>query len=63
MWAVLHEIRSDYAQIMSVLFLLVAGPGPWSLDAVLARARHRRVTTGQVDTVAVSSSVRQQQPA
>jgi uncharacterized membrane protein YphA (DoxX/SURF4 family) len=38
-WAVLHEIRSDYAQIMSVLFLLVAGPGPWSIDAMLARAR------------------------
>jgi len=38
-WAVLHEIRSDYAQIMSVLFLLIAGPGPWSLDAMLARAR------------------------
>jgi putative oxidoreductase len=38
-WAVLHEIRSDYAQIMSVLFLLVAGPGPWSVDAILARAR------------------------
>jgi hypothetical protein len=39
MWAVLHEIRSDYAQIMSVLFLLIAGPGPWSVDAVIARAR------------------------
>ena len=38
-WAVLHEIRSDYAQIMCVLFLLVAGPGPWSIDALLARAR------------------------
>jgi uncharacterized membrane protein YphA (DoxX/SURF4 family) len=38
-WAVLHEIRSDYAQIMSVLFLLIAGPGPWSVDALLARAR------------------------
>jgi hypothetical protein len=38
-WAVLHEIRSDYAQIMSVLFLLVAGPWPWSVDAVIARAR------------------------
>jgi len=36
-WAVLHEIRSDYAQIMSTLFLLIAGPGPWSLDAVLTR--------------------------
>ena len=39
LWAVLHEIRSDYAQIMSVLFLLVAGPGPWSVDAMLARMR------------------------
>jgi putative oxidoreductase len=36
-WAVLHEIRSDYAQIMSVTFLLIAGPGPWSVDAILAR--------------------------
>jgi len=40
-WAVLHEIRSDYAQIMSVLFLGIVGPGPWSLDAVLARFRAR----------------------
>src|SRR4029077_3697888 len=40
-WAVLHEIRSEYAQIMSVLFLLAAGPGPWSVDAILARARAR----------------------
>jgi putative oxidoreductase len=38
-WAVLHEIRSDYAQIMSVLFLLIAGPGPWSVDASIARTR------------------------
>ncbi len=43
-WAVLHEVRSDYAQIMSALFLLVAGPGPWSVDAVVARTRSARVT-------------------
>ena len=42
-WAVFHEIRSDYAQIMSVLFLGIVGPGPWSLDAVLARFRARRL--------------------
>jgi uncharacterized membrane protein YphA (DoxX/SURF4 family) len=41
-WAVLHEIRSDYAQIMSCIFLLAAGPGPWSLDALLARRRRVR---------------------
>jgi hypothetical protein len=34
---VLHEIRSDYAQILTVIFLLVNGPGKWSLDAVLLR--------------------------
>ena len=40
-WAVLHEVRSEYAQMMSVLFLGIVGPGPWSLDAVLARVRAR----------------------
>lgn len=35
-WAVLHEIRSEYAQIMSCVFLMIAGPGRWSLDALLA---------------------------
>jgi putative oxidoreductase len=38
-WAVMHETRSDYAQILTSVFLLVVGPGAWSLDAVL---RHRR---------------------
>jgi putative oxidoreductase len=34
-WAVLHEIRSEYAQLASCAFLLLAGPGRWSLDAVM----------------------------
>jgi putative oxidoreductase len=42
MWAVLHEVRSEYAQLMSVLFLLAVGPGPWSVDALIARARVQR---------------------
>jgi putative oxidoreductase len=42
LWAVLHEIRSDYAQIMTSAFLLAAGPGPWSLDAWLARRKAAR---------------------
>ena len=35
LWAVLHEIRSEYAQLVSSLFLLLTGPGPSSLDAAL----------------------------
>jgi putative oxidoreductase len=38
-WAVMHETRSDYAQILTSIFLLVAGPGSWSLDALLRRRR------------------------
>jgi putative oxidoreductase len=40
-WAVLHEIRSEYAQLMTCAFLLLAGPGRWSIDAFLARRRHQ----------------------
>jgi uncharacterized membrane protein YphA (DoxX/SURF4 family) len=39
MWAVLHEGRADYAQLLTTLFLLISGPGKWSLDAVLAKGR------------------------
>ena len=51
MWAVLHEVRSEYAQIMSVLFLLIAGPGPWSVDAVIARARKTSAQDGPARTM------------
>lgn len=40
-WAVLHEIRSEYAQLLTCAFLLVVGPGRWSIDALLARRRVR----------------------
>jgi putative oxidoreductase len=56
-WAVLHEIRSDYAQIMSVLFLFVAGPGPWSVDAILARVSQRRAAAGALSPTATASHV------
>ena len=35
-WAVLHEIRSDYAQILTCAFLLINGPGRWALDTVFS---------------------------
>src|ERR1043166_281438 len=38
-WAVLHEIRSEYAQLASCGFLLLAGPGRWSVDALMAKWR------------------------
>src|SRR5215475_8565922 len=38
-WAVLHEIRSEYAQMLTVMFLMVNGPGKWSLDAMLPKWR------------------------
>ena len=38
-WAVLHEIRSEYAQFMAALYLLINGPGKWSIDALLDKLR------------------------
>jgi putative oxidoreductase len=35
-WAVLHEIRSDFAQILGCLFLLLEGAGRGSLDFVIS---------------------------
>src|SRR5262245_3411530 len=40
-WAVLHEVRSEYAQLLTVTFLLIAGAGPLSVDALLMRRRRR----------------------
>src|SRR5690349_24994163 len=38
-WAVLHEVRSEYAQLMTTAFLFLNGPGRWSLDALLQRQK------------------------
>jgi putative oxidoreductase len=38
MWAVLHEVRSEYAQALVSAFLLINGPGRWSLDALFRKA-------------------------
>lgn len=38
-WAVLHEVRSEYAQMLTAIFLMVNGAGEWSLDAMLANRR------------------------
>jgi uncharacterized membrane protein YphA (DoxX/SURF4 family) len=45
-WAVLHEIRADWAQILTSGYLLLNGPGRWSVDALLARPRRVSRTAG-----------------
>ena len=50
-WAVLHEIRSEYAQLLNCAFLLIVGPGAWSIDAALAKRRH---TMGSVTSTNAS---------
>jgi len=41
-WAVLHEVRSEWAQLLVCSFLLRAGPGRLSLDAFFARGLSQR---------------------
>ncbi|MEV6096873.1 DoxX family protein [Nocardia sp. NPDC051981] len=36
-WGMVHDARTDFAMLLGLIFLLWAGPGRWSLDAVLAR--------------------------
>lgn len=49
-WAVLHEIRSDYAQVLVSIFLLVEGAGRFSLDAWRQRnARPQRKTAAPTE--------------
>jgi uncharacterized membrane protein YphA (DoxX/SURF4 family) len=40
-WAVFHEIRSDYAQLLVGLFLLIEGPGKISVDAWIRNPIHK----------------------
>lgn len=36
-WKMAHDARTDWSMLLGSLFLLLAGAGPWSLDAFLAR--------------------------
>jgi hypothetical protein len=54
MWAVLHEVRSEYAQLMTTAFLLVNGPGKWSLDALLQRTRRVKQVPAKMRILAAS---------
>jgi len=55
-WAVLHETRSDWAQLLTVGFLLLAGPGRWSVEALLAdRMREGGRATSEARTRSMQS--------
>ena len=51
MWAVLHEVRSEYAQLLTTAFLLVNGPGRWSLDALLQKKRGAKQVPSKMQIV------------
>lgn len=36
-WPMEAEARTDWSMLLGLLFLVAAGAGPWSLDALLAR--------------------------
>jgi uncharacterized membrane protein YphA (DoxX/SURF4 family) len=55
-WAVLHEIRSDYAQILSCLFLFIEGAGRKSLDYFIATAK--KITSRNAYHVELSKRVK-----
>jgi putative oxidoreductase len=38
-WSMAHEARDDFIMLLCSLYLLIAGAGAWSLDAILACER------------------------
>ena len=38
-WSMAHEARDDFLMLLGSLYLLIAGAGAWSLDAMLAGER------------------------
>jgi len=51
-WAVLHEVRSEWAQLLVCAFLFRAGPGRLSVDALLGREDERRRSARQMAVAA-----------
>lgn len=38
-WSMVYELRLDFSLFLSLIFLLVVGAGPWSIDAGLIRRK------------------------
>jgi len=41
-WKMAHEARTDWSMLLGSTFLLLVGPGAWSVDAKFARTADRR---------------------
>jgi putative oxidoreductase len=40
-WAAVHEARTDWSMLLGLIFLLIVGPGLWSVDSSIAGPRRR----------------------
>jgi uncharacterized membrane protein YphA (DoxX/SURF4 family) len=41
-WAATHESRTDVSMLLGLIFVLIVGAGPWSVDARLFRYLSQR---------------------
>ncbi len=41
-WSMMHEARADFDMLLGSIYLLIAGAGAWSLDALLSRHPSRQ---------------------
>lgn len=41
-WAMAHEARTDFSMLLGLIFLLIVGAGPWSIDADIIRRRRKQ---------------------
>jgi len=39
-WAMAHEMRTDWSMLLGSIFLILAGGGPFSIDAIISRRRN-----------------------
>jgi uncharacterized membrane protein YphA (DoxX/SURF4 family) len=40
-WAMAHETRTDFSMLLGLIFLLIAGGGPWALDSLIRHSDRR----------------------
>jgi uncharacterized membrane protein YphA (DoxX/SURF4 family) len=44
LWTLLHEARVDFSMGLALLFLLIVGGGPWSIDARIDRTTKKKTS-------------------